>query len=93
MTVEGQRPGWRDVLEISKELRDGLDKHREDSAREHREIARRLTLLENAEIRRSGQQAGERRILGLGRQTLTILLAAAGGGGVGSVLALFRPHP
>lgn len=86
---ESTRPGWRDVLDISKELRDDLAEHRRESAESHRRINERLASLELADARHGGQRAGEKRVLGMAKSTLAILLAAASG--AASVLGFLLP--
>jgi hypothetical protein len=73
------QPTWRDVLELQKEMRSDLAAHRLESREDHAEMNRRLGALEAANQHQIGQQAGERRILGLTKGGLSLIVSIAAG--------------
>jgi hypothetical protein len=80
---------WRDVFDLvessKKEVLGAIETHRLESRADHRDIDTRLRSLEDDRTKRSGAQAAEKRIFGMARSTVAMVVAM---GGV--VLSLLR---
>lgn len=73
---------WRDVHALVQSSQDAvlnaIAELAQENKREHGDIERRLRSLEDDRTFRSGQKAGEKKILGMARSTFAVIVSIGG---------------